>query len=265
MERKPFINWVGGKRKIAKILASYIPEGLNNYYEPFLGGGALFFLIYHKFNQCFLSDINLELVTAYNALKHNADRVAYLLNQHEDSHCKEYFYRLRDNNRTNDPNLISARFIYLNRYCYRGIYKINKNGNSAITFSPDTYINKISPAIIESSRALAKASIYANDFTFIEATPRDFVYFDPPYHQAAKGLYTKLEFDESDQIRLRDFVLELSKKNIKVMISNSDTSFIRDLYKEFNLNEIDRTYDIRTHKKISKELIITNYDIENKS
>ncbi|KJV70040.1 DNA methyltransferase [Orientia tsutsugamushi] len=227
---KPFLHWIGSKRRIVNKLIEHLPQGPHyNYYEPFLGGGALFFQVRHLFKQCFLSDINLDLITSYNAVKNN-------------------------------PNEITAKFIYLNKYSFRGIYRVYKNGQSAQTFSGECYIKlHIASRINQCSRLLHGVSIYATDFSFIEPQQNDFVYFDPPYHKSGERFYTRLPFDEKDQIRLRDFVQELTNKGVKIMISNNNTAFIRDLYKDFNINTVTVVYSINEQRNPVNELIITNY------
>jgi len=247
---QPFLQWVGGKRKITEQLISHIPSGLNNYYEPFLGGGALFFQVRNKFKQCFLSDINLDLVTSYNAVKKNPESVNSLLEKHNQNHSKEYYYQIRDINNSNNPEIISARFLYLNRYAFKGIYRINKNGKIDSSFSTKIYrTNRAYDRIKDCSKLLKDATIFANDFSFIGAEKNDFVYLDPPYHQSGEDFYTRLPFDENEQIRLRDFTVELDKKGAKFMVSNSDTDFIKDLYKGFNIRTIDVKYAIQDKRE----------------
>jgi DNA adenine methylase len=259
---QPFVNWVGGKRKITDQLIELIPGSLNNYnyYEPFLGGGALFFAIKDRFKQCFLSDINLELITSYNAVKKNPHAINTIFQQHRQNHSKEYYYQVRNNNNSNDPTSITARFIYLNKYSFKGIYRINKNGKLSMSFSTKKYgTANIDKKLQQCSSLLSDTSIYATDFSFIEPKENDFVYFDPPYHQAGERFYTRLPFDEHEQIRLRDFAQELANKGVKLMISNSDTDFIRSIYQHFTINNVDIKYAINGQRKISKEVIITNY------
>ena len=259
---QPFLQWVGGKRKIVDKLIKFIPSGLNNYYEPFLGGGALFFHIRNKFNQCFLSDINLELVTSYNTIKKNPEEISGLLNSYKENHSKEYYYRVRSNNDSNDPAKITARFIYLNRYSFKGIYRININGKSVQSFSGRHYSKSdIAARLRQCSHLLAGTSIYAMDFSFIEPQKNDFVYFDPPYHNSGERFYTRLPFDEQEQIRLHKFVQELDGKGVKIMLSNSDAPFIRNLYKNFNINIIKVKYSMPEHNKLSNEVIVTNYKL----
>ena len=262
---QPFINWVGGKRKLSDQLVQLIPTGLNdyNYYEPFLGGGALFFQVKDRFKQCFLSDINLELVTSYNVVKKNPEAISNVLKQHKQNHSKEYYYHVRNNNNSNDPTNITARFIYLNKFAFKGIYRVNKNGALGSSFSNKNYgLSKIDTTLKQCSSFLGNASIYATDFSFIEPKENDFVYLDPPYHQTGENFYTRLPFDENEQIRLRDFALSLTSKGVKLMISNSDTDFIRNIYRNvaFTINSLNIKYAISGQKKVSREVVITNYE-----
>ena len=257
---QPFIQWVGGKRKIVDQLIKRIPVESNNYYEPFLGGGALFFQVKDMFNKCYLSDINLELTTSYNAVKNHPQEVSNLLDSHQVNHCKDYYYQVRNSNNSNDPNKISARFIYLNRHSFRGIYRININGDPAPTFSDkNSHKLDITTRLHQCSSLLSRASICSIDFSFIEPQKNDFVYFDPPYHKSGEKFYTRLPFDEQEQIRLRDFATELDNKAVKFMISNSNTPFIRNLYKDFNIDTIKVKYSLPQTKKNTDEVIITNY------
>lgn len=256
----PFLQWVGGKRKILPELLSHIPTELNNYYEPFLGGGALFFAVKDKFKKCFLSDVNYELITSYNTIKNDPGSVAKSFQEHNAKHSKTYFYQIRNNQSSNDPVKISARFLYLNRYSFRGIYRINYKGQPCVSFSDRKYQTNIADKVKICSDALKHAMIYTNDFSFIEPSKNDFVYFDPPYHKSGEKFYTRLPFDDSQQIRLRDFVITLTGRGVKIMLSNSDTEFIRILYKDFFIRNIQTKYSIRQKNKLASEVIITNYD-----
>ncbi|WP_341794113.1 MULTISPECIES: Dam family site-specific DNA-(adenine-N6)-methyltransferase [unclassified Rickettsia] len=257
---KPFINWVGGKRKLADKLLSYIPSYLNNYYEPFLGGGALFFAVKDKFKKCFLSDINHELVTSYNAVKKNPSEVAKLYSSYTENHSKEYYYKIRNNDCNNNPTAITARFLYLNRYAFKGIYRINKRGDFASSFSTKKINNdNLEERLKQCSSFLSDVPVYTIDFSFIEPQKDDFVYFDPPYHKVGERFYTRLPFNEAEQTRLKDFATELDSKTIKFMISNSDTPFIRNLYKNYNINTVEIKYLISGQTKTSTEVVVTNY------
>ncbi len=155
---------------------------------------------------------------------------------------------------------MSTNTIYLTRYAFKGIYRIKKDGKLALSFSTKNY-NKsdIDQRLHQSSSFLVDTFIYATDFSFITPKANDFVYFDPPYHQSGEKFYTILPFDENEQIRLRDFAKELDSKGVKLMISNSDTPFIIDLYKGFNISTVDVKYSMPEQRKISYEVIIKNY------
>lgn len=257
---RPFLQWVGGKRIIAEQLLPHIPNNLNNYYEPFLGGGALFFQAKNMFKKCYLSDINLELITTYSAVKKNPEIVGALLEEHNSKHSKEYYYQTRNVNNSNHPDVISARLLYLTRYAYKGIYRLNRKGNVASSFAHKTYkTSRIHNRLKECSSSLKDASIYAMDFSFIEPEKDDFVYFDPPYHKAGEKFYTRLSFDEKEQIRLKDFIDTLNDKGVKIMVSNSNTQFIKELYKNYNINTIDTKYSLHKKREKLQELMITNY------
>ncbi|CAK6547493.1 MAG: site-specific DNA-methyltransferase (adenine-specific) [Candidatus Midichloria mitochondrii] len=183
-----------------------------------------------------------------------------LLDSSKERRSKEHYYQVRSNKDSNDPAKIAARFIYLNRYSFKGIYRVNTNGNPAQTFSGRNYSESdIASRLKQCSRLLAGTSIYAMDFSFIEPRQDDFVYFDPHYHKAGEKFYTRLPFDENEQTRLRDFATELNSEGVKIMISNSNTPFIRNLYNNFNINSIKVKYSMPEHNKMSNEVIITNY------
>ena len=256
---KPFLQWVGGKRKIVSQLIKYIPKNVKNYYEPFLGGGALFFNVRHLFNKCFLSDINLDLVTSYNAIKNNPTEVCQQVMELSKKHSEDNYYKLCQDNYTNNPLGITARFIYINKHSFKGVFRINRKGQFKTTC--DTTKNwkgvDFNKTLAKCSQQLTNTTIYANDFSFITPKKDDFVYFDPPYHKSGESFYTRLPFNESEQIRLKDFIMCLTDQGIKVMLSNSNTDFIRDLYSNLNIKEINTSYMI--NQKKAKELIITNY------
>lgn len=260
----PFLQWVGGKRKIIDRLLEKIPLDLelNNYYEPFLGGGALFFQVKDRFNKCFLSDINLEIVTSYNAVKRNPAKIIELCESYRLKHSKEYYYQVRDTNiNSNDPIEITARFLYLNRYSFRGIYRVNRHDQAKISYSSRNHSNfdNFTAILKRCSSILQDTTIYASDFSFIEPKSNDFVYFDPPYHRSGEIFYTRLPFGEDDQVRLKNFAEHLSNKGVKLMISNSNTNFIRNLYKDFSMSTITIKYSLSNHRRESCELLITNY------
>lgn len=246
---KPFVKWVGGKRQLLKQfrdLGLYPPEGFdaskNTYFEPFVGGGAVFFDLLPK--KAVLSDLNNELVTTYNVIKNNAEDLIQSLKKHK--HNKEYFLKIRAQKVENLSDIeIASRFIYLNRTCFNGMYRVNSRGEFNVPFGD----NK-NPLICDEvnlkkvSLALQKVTINHADYKNVlkKAKKGDFVYFDPPYYPINKTssftAYTKDSFLDKEQIELRDTFYELHKRGCFVMLSNSDTPFINKIYSELKDKKI---------------------------
>lgn len=267
IQPKPFVKWVGGKRSIINELLQRIPKQINNYYEPFVGGGALFFEIYNMVNHSYLSDLNADLVVSYNIIKNEPQKLIGLLNKHRENHNEEYYYKIRAMQALQEPIENSARFIYLMKTCFNGLYRVNKKNefNTPIgRYKNPNICDKEN--IFAVSQALQHATIKHQDFTKITPQKGDFVYFDPPYHPTSNSSFTKYlsnGFSEKDQTRLKDFALELTKAGINIMISNSDAEFIIDIYKKnFNINKVSapRVVNCKADKRQSVyEILITNF------
>lgn len=275
---KPFVKWVGGKRQLLKqfrLMDLYPPEKFNiktgRYFEPFVGGGAVFFDLLPE--KSFLSDLNSELVTTYNVIKNDVDRLINSLKKYE--YEKEFFLKVRSMQPKQLPDVeIASRFIYLNRTCFNGMYRVNRKGEFNVPFGK--YFN---PLICDEqnlqrvSKALENVEIKCQDYkNIIEHTKKgDFVYFDPPYYPINKTssftTYTKEAFLDKEQIELRDTYLELHKKGCFVMLSNSNTPFINKIYSEIvkygiKINEVlaGRSINSKAARrgKIT-EVLVTNY------
>jgi len=240
----PFVKWAGGKTQLLHMLGTHVPQ-FERYFEPFLGGGALFFhlassrdLIAH------LSDANSDLVNAYNVVKSNVQDLIALLEKHERSYRKaprEYYYRLRSEKPSGRVQA-AARFIALNKTCYNGLYRVNRTG--AFNVPIGRYKN---PSICDedqlrgASAALNRtnARVIVSDYrqALKKAREGDFVYLDPPFHPLSRTAnfvdYTKNGFGEHDQIELAQEFRELDGKGCRVLLSNSDTRLTRELYAGF--------------------------------
>lgn len=266
---KPFVKWVGGKRGLLEDLLSHIPEQFNNYYEPFVGGGALFYGIKDKAKQCYLSDMNLELIISYHVIQKDLDKLIISLEQHKQNHSKDYYMTIRSQHNIENPIELASRFIYLNKTCFNGLYRVNQKDEFNVPIG--AYKN---PKILDienltlCNQVLQNVNIRYHSFEKIDARKGDFVYFDPPYHPlnttSSFTSYTKLDFTEDDQKKLRDFALSLLKKGVFVMLSNSDCEFIREIYKsdKFKINSIQakRSINCKGNKRNSiSELLITTY------
>lgn len=264
---RPFLKWAGGKNKLIQQYIPYFPQDYKTYYEPFLGGGAIFF--YMTPASAVLTDINPELVNAYRCVRDNVDELIVLLEAHHRRHCKQHYYEVRQlKNLT--PLEKAARFIYLNKTCFNGLYRENSKGEFNVPIGK--YKNpKIcnQSLLISVSAALQKAQIEIRHFDYIlecATNSDDFVYFDPPYHPISPTsnftAYSRYSFSERDQRRLKDVFTELARRGVKVLLSNSDCQFIRELYREFNIYSISATRLINSNAskrgRIS-EVLITSY------
>lgn len=250
---KPFVKWVGGKRQLLKqfrLMDLYPPEDFDpekgRYFEPFVGGGAVFFDLLPK--KAFLSDMNLELVVTYNVIKNDVEKLITQLKKQK--YNKEYFLAERSKNLENLSDLqIATRFIFLNRTCFNGMYRVNSRGGFNVPFGK--YENPLicdEDNLRKVSTVLQNVEIKHQDYKQVlkKAKKGDFVYFDPPYHPVSKTAaftsYTSQGFGEKEQIELRDTFLELHEKGCFVMLSNSDAPFINKIYSEL------RKYGIKVNK-----------------
>lgn len=266
---RPFLKWAGGKSKLIQQYLTYLPSKntYKNYYEPFLGGGAVFFHI--QPTNAILTDINAELITTYRCVRDNVKELIYLLKEHESKHSRDYYYHVRANSVKTDLEK-AARLIYLNKTCFNGLYRVNSQGKFNVPLGKYKNPN-ICPEdlLIAASEALYQAEIKQADFTEVlnyATTSDDFVYFDPPYYPISKTSYftsyTSYSFEENQQIQLRDIFVKLSEHGVKVMLSNSDCEFIRNLYSGFNIQTISAARAINSDaKKRGKinEILVTSY------
>ncbi len=264
---KPFVKWVGGKRQLLKQfkkLGLYPPGGFdplkNTYFEPFVGGGAVFLDLLPQ--KAILSDMNLELVTTYNVIKNDLDKLIKKLKEHQRKNNKTYFLKTRAQNlnRLSDVS-IAARFIYLNRTCFNGLYRVNLSGGFNVPFGK--YKN---PLIVDEnnlqkiSKVLQGVKVKHQDYkeTVKNAKKGDFLYFDPPYAPLSPTSsftsYTKDGFGEQQQIELRDTFYKLHKKGCYVMLSNSNSEFINKIYGELTKN----SSKIKIHKLGASRMINSN-------
>jgi DNA adenine methylase len=273
---KPFVKWVGGKRQLLRQFRSmnlYPPERFDTttgrYFEPFVGGGAVFFDLLPE--KAFLSDLNKELVTTYNVIKDNVDDLISSLKKHKTD--KEYYLKVRAQNSSDlDDVSIASRFIFLNRTCFNGLYRVNSKGGFNVPFGQ----NK-NPLICDEenlkkvSGALQHVEIKHQDYKEVlkKAKKGDFVYFDPPYYPVSKTAsftsYVKESFLDKEHIELRDAFLELTKRGCFAMLSNSDVPFINKIYSGYKGIRINKVLAGRAinskgsgRGKIT-EVLITNY------
>ena len=270
-ETYPIVKWVGGKRQLMFELIKNMPKSYNRYFEPFIGGGALFFELQPE--QAYISDMNEELINLYSVVRDNVYELIKDLSKHEVS--KEYFLEIRNIDRTEQYTELSdveraSRFIYLNRTCFNGMYRVNSQGQFNVPFGH--YKN---PRIIDEnnllncSELLKKTEIKCADFSEIltKVKKGDWVYFDPPYvpfnDTSSFTSYTKDGFDINMQFKLRDVCDELDNKGVKFMLSNSDTKLVNELYVNYEIKKVFASRQINANAdgrgKIT-EVLVRNYD-----
>lgn len=272
---QPFVKWVGGKRGLLSQIIPLIPKEFNNYFEPFVGGGALFFELYSlgllRDKKIYLFDINSELINTYNIVKTAPLELIKNLKQFEQKHFKEFYYEIRAWDRDDRFSQRSeieraARFIYLNKTCFNGLYRVNSKGYHNVPIGHYKNPNICDEIVIyNASEALQNTIILNTSYKNVleYASKDDFVYFDPPYYPltptSSFTSYSEFNFLDKEQIELFEVFKELHEKDVFVMHSNSDTDFIKNLYGEFHIEEIQANRFINSKSsgrgKISEVLI----------
>ncbi len=261
----PFVKWAGGKRALIPEIAARLPDALGTYWEPFTGGGAVFFALDGLTTAARLSDINSELIITYAVVRNHPERLIDALRVHEGQHKRSgYYVSVRKQRDAQDAVEVAARFIYLNKTCFNGLYRVNKSGQFNVP--KGRYKNpKICDAdnIQNASEVLRKARLRYGGFDEIDPNGGDFVYCDPPYDGASVA-YAPHGFDDDDQQALRDAAARWARQGVNVMLSNADTPLIRSLYRRapFTLHEVQAPRSISCdgngRGKVG-ELIITTY------
>jgi DNA adenine methylase len=279
---KPFVKWVGGKRQLLSELECRVPEKIDVYYEPFLGGGALFFHLADRITQAHLSDNNEELIMAYQAIRTNPNLLIGELSKHKNT--EEHFQQIRDADRDVaykwnwSPIQKAARFIYLNKTCFNGLYRVNSKGEFNVSYGKYP-----SPKIVDHENIYACHSVLSRAGVFIDSKSYEsvyaniqgavnlgrnvFVYLDPPYIPlsvtSSFTQYSKDGFTMKDQRELKTFCDALTKMGVKWMQSNSSAPIVFDMYKEYTVEVVSANRSVSatsTSRKVVSETIIRNYE-----
>lgn len=220
---KPFLKWAGGKRSLAKLIGQRLPEGCGDYFEPFLGGGAVFFHLRPPYAH--LSDINTKLINVYLTLRDCVDAVIDTLACYKEQHSQEFYYKIRKafNSGGNDSISLAADFIYLNKTGFNGLYRENKNGMFNVPFGKYKNPKIFDEANLRSvSHALKHVDIQCRSFTETPILEDAFYYLDPPYHDTYTA-YTKDKFTEEDQMTLAEFCKDIDWGGGYFMLSKART------------------------------------------
>lgn len=264
---QPFLKWAGGKRWLANFHGHLFPDVFANYVEPFLGSGAIFFSLMPSRSR--LSDVNEELVETYRAIRGNWRLVLEHLRVHERLHCDEHYYYVRSS-RPRVPHTRAARFLYLNRTCWNGLYRVNKDGQFNVPKGTKDAVLMPTDDFEAWSNALAHSAIKCRDFeeSIDESGSGDFLFCDPPYTvssaQRDSGFlkYSPQVFSWQDQIRLRDALVRFDKRGGKFMLTNALHKSVRELYGDFFCIEVDRP-SVISGSNVGRgrmgELIVRNY------
>lgn len=271
----PVVKWVGGKRQLINELVQFLPKtAFTKYYEPFLGGAAMLFHLQPK--KAVVNDVNADLINMYQVIKDNVEELINELNLHPNE--EQHFYDVRDWDRNKNiydekTNIEkAARLIFLNKTCYNGLFRVNNAGEFNTPFGHYANPGIVNPPVL---RAVSKY-LQDNEITFLSGnfsdalkniTEHSFVYFDPPYDPVSDSSsftgYSKGGFGREQQESLKEVCDNLTKQNIKFMLSNSATDYIRNLYKDYNIHIVQAkraVNSVASRRGFVDEVVVTNYE-----
>ena len=275
---QPFLKWAGGKRQLLKVIKDFVPARYTQYYEPFVGAGAVLFFLQPK--KGVINDTNTELINCYQVIKNNPEELLTLCQYHQEQNSQEYYYQLRgqdrqDNFESCSPVERAARIIYLNKTCFNGLFRVNSSGQFNVPYGKYSSPVVADFAVIKAVSAyLNKANVRILSGDFEKAVGRArkgaFIYFDPPYHPMSDTSsftgYSINGFGIKEQERLREVCDKLSDRGCQVLISNSATPFIKDLYNDsrYEIVDVKATRAINSvsskRGKINELLIYNKYE-----
>jgi len=267
---KPFLRWAGSKRQIRSKLSSYWSDDHKRYLEPFLGSGSLYFYINPK--KAILGDINFDLIETYEQIKKNLKSVYSILLKMPEGKNEYYKIRSKDKRKLTQEER-AARFIYLNRYSFNGLYRTNQNGEFNVPYGGEKTGQLPSRELLElCSGALQTAQLISGDFELVlnQAKSGDFIYLDPPYKIAEKRVFTeydKSSFREFDIKRLRNWLDKLTEMGIVFLLSYADceeAEFLKDGYDADEIMVRRNIAGFSKHRRSAGELLVTNVEIVNR-
>ncbi len=274
---QPFLKWAGGKRQLLPTIRKYIPQKYGTYHEPFIGAGAVLFDIQPTVGM--INDSNTELINCYKVIRDSLDELVLDLRQYKNE--KEYYYAIRDLDRNSNfkklnPIQRASRIIYLNKTCFNGLFRVNSAGQFNVPFGSyhnPKILDELLLKAVHNYLSTKNIQIMNVDFeqAVKDAKKGDFIYFDPPYDPVSDTSsftgYDLNGFGKNEQQRLRDVYKELSDKGCFVLLSNSATDFILDLYKDFSIITVAASRNINsvaTGRGKIDEVLVMNYDCINK-
>lgn len=272
----PVVKWVGGKRQLLSEISPLLPKRITSYCEPFLGGGAVLFSI--QPSKAIVNDLNSDLITVYEVIRDDVEELIDNLKKHENS--SEYFYTIRDMDRNKETYAAmskverASRLIYLNKTCFNGLFRVNSSGEFNSPFGHYKNPNIVNEPVLRAVNKYFSSSniTFCNeDFavTLSRIGKGSFVYLDPPYDPVSDTAnftgYNRGGFDRNEQIRLKQCCDELTQRGVKFMLSNSATTFIKELYKDYDISIVQAKRAINSDaskRGAIEEVLIRNYGIE---
>lgn len=264
IQAKPILKWAGGKTQMLSDLLPKVPSSYGRYIEPFFGGGAMFFALQPK--NAIIADSNPELINMYREVAANVEKVIQYLKKYENT--SEMFYAVREQEWTQLPQAeAAARTIFLNRTCFNGLYRVNKQGKFNVPYGKYT-----NPKICDddglkaASETLKKAEILCGDYLLVlehYAQPGDFIFLDPPYlpisEYADFKRYTKEQFYEEDHVELAKIIMRLQERGCYIILTNSNHPLVHELYAPFTIDVIQTKRHISCNGSTRKgeDVIVT--------
>lgn len=261
----PFLKWAGGKRWLVANHPSIFPKAYGRYIEPFLGSGAVYFHL--RPTRALLTDVNSELINVYKVIRDEWQLLKLALAEHQARHSNDYFYAVREES-PSEKIKCAARFIYLNRTCWNGLYRVNRQGKFNVPRGTKDSVVLDSDNFEATSRSLRRATIKAADFedSVDSALDGDFIFVDPPYtvKHNTNGFvkYNDKIFSWDDQIRLSGALARANTRGVMIVMTNANHDSVKDLYRDFSQLSLSRhsvLAGIIEKRGATEELLVTNF------